>query len=388
MSTTAPILRRLHVQFATFRDGDPAGRARRAEAFRRAPAEERLVIETCHRVELISLAEASGPDPEDGAHATDAVRRVFEVVGGFDSAVVAEEQLLGQVRDAYRAALEEGTTGPVLNELLRRAIRFGRRVRAHALPGTDRSLADRGVRWLLERIEPKAPVLVAGTGEMGRLAAVELAAAGHSVTIASRSRERGERVLSALPAGGQHRTHVGPLDGDSLGAGRGAVLAVRAREPIVTAEMLRGRRPPILDLSMPSALAPDAAAALGPQALTVDALGAMTDASPVLAPAVERRLRDELEREVDGFVAWLQTRAAADALAILHGEAHAIRRRHLDRLRRRASLAPDQVAAVEAASEAMIGELLHGPSLALRRGDASAEAVRRLFGLQDAGAER
>jgi hypothetical protein len=45
-------------------------------------------------------------------------------------------------------------------------------------------------------------------------------------------------------------------------------------------------------------------------------------------------------------------------------------------------LAPEQLAAVEAASAAIVGEILHGPSLELRRGGADAEIVRRLFGLE------
>jgi hypothetical protein len=50
-------------------------------------------------------------------------------------------------------------------------------------------------------------------------------------------------------------------------------------------------------------------------------------------------------------------------------------------LRRRARLRPEQFAAVEAASSAMLRELLHGPSVQLRRGGADADTVRRLFGL-------
>jgi glutamyl-tRNA reductase len=89
-----------------------------------------------------------------------------------------------------------------------------------------------------------------------------------------------------------------------------------------------------------------------------------------------------MDDEVERFVAWLETRRSADALAILHGEADAVRRRHLDRLRRQGGLGPGQLAAVEAASAAMMGELLHGPSVELRRGGADADTVRRIFGLE------
>ena len=312
----------------------------------------------------------------------EAIRRVLEVVGGFDSAVVAEEQLLGQARATYEEALADGSTGPILNELFRRALRFGRHVRTHARPGTDRSLADRGASWLVERLgaEPVS-VLVAGTGEMGRLAALHLARAGHRVTIVSRSTERGRRVMERLP-GSRHRLAVGPLEPAMVASAGAAVLAVRNREPTLSGIHLEsGARPWTIDVSIPAAVSADAAALLGDRLLSLDRLGEIAGAAPILAPEVERRLRAEVDHEVERFVTWLETRRSADALATLHGEADAIRRRHLDRLRHRAGLRPEQLAAVEAASAAMVGELLHGPSVELRRGGADALTVRRIFGL-------
>lgn len=380
MSATRTDLHHIRVRFATFRDLTIDERSAHAEQLTSVPAVERLLLDTCHRVELVSVDDA----PTAGRYVAgrEAIRRVFEVVGGFDSAVVAEEQLLGQVRAAYEAALADGSTGPILNELLRRALRFGRRVRTHARPGTDRSLADRGASWLLERLgADPASVLVAGTGEMGRLAALHLAGAGHRITIISRSSERGRRVLERL-VGSQHRLVVGALEPATVASSRAVVLAVRSREPILSALQLRAGAPPwTIDLSTPAAVSADAAALLGRRLLTLDRLGETAGAPPVLAPGVERRLRAEMDDEVERFVAWLDARRSGDALAVLHGEADAVRRRHLDRLSRSAGLGPGQLAAVEAASAAMMGELLHGPSVELRRGGADAETVRRIFGL-------
>jgi glutamyl-tRNA reductase len=380
LSATRTDLQHIRVRYATFRDLSIEGRSAHAAQLSSVPATERLVLDTCHRVELVSVDDASVVGRCVVGRA--AVRRVFEVVAGFDSAVVAEEQLLGQVRAAYDGALAEGSTGPILNELFRRALRFGRRVRTHARPGTDRSLADRGASWLLERLgADPVSVLVAGTGEMGRVAALRLARAHHRVTIVSRSGERGGRMVEVLP-GEHHRLVVGPLEPALVAAARAVVLAVRSREPMLSAVHLKDSAPPwTIDLSTPSAVSTDAAVLLGQRLVTLDRLGEVAGTAPVLEPGVERRLRAEMEREAERFVAWLETRKSADALTILHGEADAIRRRHLDRLRRRVRLQPKQLAAVEAASAAMVGELLHGPSVELGRGGADAGTVRRIFGL-------
>lgn len=372
-------LSRIRVRFATFRDQASEDRSALARQLESLVADERVLLDTCHRVELFTVESM----PSDDAHAIgrDAVQRVFEVVAGFDSAVVAEEQLLGQVRGAYESALADGSTGPILNELFRRALRFGRRVRTHARPGTDRSLADPGVAWLLEHLSPRSSVVVVGTGEMGRLVAIRLADAGHRITIVSASADRGGRLLEQL-AGTEHHLGVGTLTAEHVARAGAIAIAIRTREPILTTPLLAaGRHPLTLDLSAPSAVTAGAATLLGDRLLTLDQLSDHTGATPVLAPETEQRLRAELVIEVDGFVAWLDARRGADALAILHGEANAVRQRHLARLQDRTALDQGQLAAVEAASAAMLGELLHGPSLELRRGGADAATVRRLFGL-------
>ena len=373
-------LDRIRVRFVTFRAPSAPDRERLLREARGGDADERVLLETCHRVELVSVGDGPLADGDEVAGRA-AIARVFEVVGGFDSAVVAEEQLLGQVRAAYEAARGGGFTGPILNELFRRALRFGRRVRSHALPGSDRSLADRGGAWLAERLgSAAASVMVAGTGEMGRLLATRIAERGHRVTVISASAERAGRLLERLPGDG-HGLSTGPITAGRIAGFAALALAVRSRAPVVTAELIARRRPWVLDLSAPGVVEARAAERLGERLMTLDALGTLAGSAPVLPPAVERRLRAEMAREVDGFVGWLDGRRGVGALEVLHRGADAVRQRHLARLRRRASLDGRQLEAVEAAASAMVGELLHGPSVELRRGGADAETVRRLFGL-------
>lgn len=341
-------------------------------------AAEAIVFETCHRVELITVDADRGTVAAQRQGAA-AVKRVFEVIAGFDSVVVAEEQLLGQARRAYEEARATGRSGPILNELIQRALRFGRLVRSHALPGTDRSLADPAVAWLRERLRPADRVVVAGTGEMGRLIARTLATAGYAVTVVSTSAERGRKVLRDLSGSG-HELTVGPLRREIVSSAAGLALAVRAREPVLTADMVRSPMTPwVVDLSSPPAVDPAARDDLGDRLLTLDQLGQRHGATPVLSPETEARLLRRLDGEVAAFAEWLDVRRSADALALFHRSADEIRRRHLDRLRRRAALDETQLAAVDAASAAMFGELLHGPTLELRHGGADADTVRRLF---------
>ena len=50
--------------------------------------------------------------------------------------LLGEAEILGQVREAYRFAHEQGATGPVLNRMFQAALEVGKRVRAETELGT------------------------------------------------------------------------------------------------------------------------------------------------------------------------------------------------------------------------------------------------------------
>ena len=113
--------------------------------------EETLVLSTCNRSELYGVpredsADSAGavelflasfhqlsPSELDGSlyrhRDSHAVRHLFRVAAGLDSMLLGEAEILGQVRDAYRIALDHGETGPVLNRMFQGALEVGKRVR-------------------------------------------------------------------------------------------------------------------------------------------------------------------------------------------------------------------------------------------------------------------
>lgn len=385
-------LDRLFVASATVRDFDTEARELLAAGLeaRSSDAGERVVLHTCHRVELISFAGAADalsdvPDVMQLTSGMGAAERVMLVAGGLDSTVLAEEQVLGQVRDAYRSALDRGQTGPVTNELMRRAIRFGKRVQSFAQPMGDRSLADRSARWVEERTATRSGLplraLVVGTGEMGRALARHFDALDAAVTVASRSADRAEDCIAALPHNERHRAMLisdvldGPLTYDIV------AIAVRSGMHRIDSRHLDNPRCLVVDLSAPSAVTADAAARLGERLLDLDRLGVSGEARR-LSAGVEGRLRNEAIAEARAFAAWLEVRASGDGIAMLRAHGDEVRRRHLERLHLKSSLDDQQAAAVEAMTVAMFGELLHGPTVRLRHDPDAAARVREVFGIE------
>jgi glutamyl-tRNA reductase len=216
---------------------------------------------------------------------------------------------------------------------------------------------------------------------MGRAFARHFATLGAWVTVASRRGDRAEDCIAALPHGERHsavlisRALAGPLPFDVV------AIAVRGGLTRLESRHLGGQRLLVVDLSSPSVVTADAAGQLGERLLDLDRLGVANGARRLSAD-VERRLRNEARSEANAFAAWLEVRASGDGIAMLRAHGEDVRRRHLERLRLKSSLDGEQAAAVEAMTVAMLGELLHGPTLRLRHDADAAATVREVFGIE------
>ena len=159
--------------------------------------DEAMILSTCNRTELYcSVREGAERVPEDWLHVRnqmtpgrldeflyrhtddEAVRHVFRVATGLESMVLGEPQILGQVKDAWRAALSAHTLHAPMDRLLQNAFAVAKRVRTETRIGANPvSVAFTAVR-LAERLFADlgaACVLLIGAGETMELAARHLA---------------------------------------------------------------------------------------------------------------------------------------------------------------------------------------------------------------------
>src|SRR3712207_4158236 len=114
---------------------------------------EAIVLATCNRVEVFAevdrfhgggtdvsrvLARQAGATVEElspyvTVHYEDqAVTHLFTVAAGLDSMVVGETQVLGQLRNAYALARDQGAVGRSLHPIAQRALRVGKRVHSRS----------------------------------------------------------------------------------------------------------------------------------------------------------------------------------------------------------------------------------------------------------------
>lgn len=328
--------------------------------------EELAVLDTCNRLEfyLVSndaeqavsrlLARLGYRVPPAGRfyvnRGVDAIRHLFRVAAGLDSPVTGEDQILGQVRAAGRAAKRSGLAGPILSFLFDVAYSSGRRARrSYRVPPVNRSLSAFALRRALEELgrQPRG-VLLIGSGETARLAARE---AGKSPVYLLSGRRDAERAFPGVKRVSRRELRAVLTDCDLV------VAATRHDGYVLTPDDLpAGQAITVLDLGFPRNVDPALKASPSVRLYNLDDVGGWTEsAHPEGMAAAE----ESVEAEVQRFDASLTATRLSPTLAKIYRWADGIRDEETAAaLRKLPDLSPHQRAVVLAMAKRLTGKLM------------------------------
>ncbi|MGL5711846.1 MAG: glutamyl-tRNA reductase [Paraclostridium sp.] len=106
-------------------------------------------------------------------HGIGAIEHLFNVSAGFDSIVLGEDQILGQVKDAHDFSMQLGSSKKVFNKLFREAITVAKEIKSNTkISEHPLSISYIAIKYLKEKLgslEDKN-VFIIGIGKMSRLA--------------------------------------------------------------------------------------------------------------------------------------------------------------------------------------------------------------------------
>ena len=373
-----------------------------AELTRREPVAEAAILSTCNRTEIYA---ASG-EPQAalewlaGYHRVEprelkpylytlpqdqAVRHAFRVASGLDSMVIGEPQILGQMKEAARAAESAGTLGTLLSKLFQRSFAVAKEVRSNTGIGANVvSMAAAAVK-LAARIFPslaEQKVLLIGAGEMIELCATHFAAQQpREMTVANRTLERAEALahrfgaktleLRDLPERLAEYDIVVSCTASSLPIiGKGTMeRTVRAR---------RHRPIFMVDLAVPRDIELEVGDMDDVFLYTIDDLAATVREGIDARQAAVAQAEAIIESQVGSFLHWMKARESVPLIRRLRESAEEARQHEVERAARMLARGDDPKAVLEALSHGLTNKLLHAPTQALNQGDASDESLKAL----------
>jgi glutamyl-tRNA reductase len=371
---------------------------------------EALVVSTCNRVEVYVQADCDAPArrfftcraPEAAEHlyakaGVDAIRHLFRVSASLDSMVVGEQQILGQVKEAYGLASAAQAAGGYFSRLCNRAFATAKRVRTETEIGRGATSMSQVAVELVEKIFGDLKgrtILLAGAGKMGALSAKALAVLGADrILVTNRSPERG--LALADQVGGTFRVWEELqqllVEADVVIVSTGAPHFVLTRDMLAKAIKARRHRSIcLIDLAVPRNVDPACAELSDVYAYDVDDMEKVVEATHEARRGEATRAEAIVEVEVVAFAKERETRAALPVLAQLRRRAEEIARAEAERTLAHVGAKLDDKGrrSVEAMAQAIVNKLLHGPTARLKdaasSGDgALAGAAAELFGIDE-----
>ncbi|HEX7325753.1 MAG TPA: glutamyl-tRNA reductase [Rhodanobacteraceae bacterium] len=381
-----------------------------AELAAQPGVDEAMILSTCNRTELYcSVRDGAEGTPEIWLHAHnqmtpgrldeflyrhtdgDAVRHVFRVATGLESMILGEPQILGQVKDAWRAARSAHTLHAPMDRLLQNAFAVAKRVRTETRIGTGPvSVAFTAVRLVEQAFSDlhESCVLLIGAGDTIELAVRHLIEHGvKRLIVANRTIETAQALVN--PVGG-YAIALADLP-KHLAEADIVISATASREPILTAAALtetlrqRRRKPMLLiDLAVPRDIEPAAAKLPDVFLYTIDDLQQSIEQGRRTREASVHEAEAIIDLQVERYLAWQRANEFDEPLRAYRAHAEAQRDEVLAHARKMLANGHDPDETLAFLANTLTGKLLHTPSVhlheAAEHGDQILlDAAARLF---------
>ena len=256
------------------------------------------------------------------SHANEAaVKHLFEVASGVDSMIIGEDQIIGQIKDAYVFCTEEALTDAVLMRLFQKSFEASKRVRSETeiKMGTTSvsSAAVQKCQLLFPDLNDKR-VLLIGAGDTGSLVLQNLNKNGvHRVAVTNRTESKAVKLAA--------RHHCTPLPFEQLPPHLYlydiVIVATGSKKPLVTYEMAQealqkrdNKTQVYIDISVPRNIEQNVEKLEELQLYTIDDLDEIVNTNMAKRKSCIESAGKIIEEMVDDFDEWLSSRSLRPAI--------------------------------------------------------------------------
>ncbi len=327
----------------------------------------------------------------------EAIKHLFMVASSLDSMIVGEPQILGQLKDAFRDAVEYRTVRVVLNRLLHKSFSVAKRVRTETCVGSCAVSVSYAAVELARKIFGdlrEKSVLLIGAGEMAELAAEHFIRQGvRRMVVANRTLER------AMELAGRFEAETVSFDRflEELKVIDIVVSSTGSQEPIIQYQDVRSRmrerrNKPLffIDIAVPRDIDPKVNEIDNVYVYDIDDLQGVIDLNKDERLNQAQKAEHIIDEETIKFRNWMNSLSAVPTIVSVREKAETIRQ---NELRKTFSQLPDlsdrEKEAIEILTKSIIKKFLHDPIVFLKKkAQRNAQAVymdftQQLFNLID-----
>ncbi len=381
---------------------------------------EAVILDTCNRLEFYLYANKAFDcrkfieelirGVQSGAVTTwrkysiettgvDLVRHLFEVAAGLDSQMIGENQILSQVKTAYRESTDCRTSKLIFHKLFHSAFRVGKAVRTHTNINCGAvSIALAAVELATDKIDLlSSTAMVIGAGENAELVARYLTKSGlRQLIIANRNKPKARTIASSFDKAeviGLPHIVKRLADVDLL------ISSTAADKPVVTYEMakpsLTGRKRPLLiiDIAVPRDVEPRVARFKCATLINIDDLNEQVKVNRKKRSTEIPKAQAIVAEFTDEFMRWYDSLNVVPVISKLLEKG--TRLAHSEARRYAKNFGPDSADKLEYFAESLVKKLLHAPISFIKNGGRELNAeqlqavdlINKMFFSEDQGSQ-
>ncbi|MDQ7031477.1 MAG: glutamyl-tRNA reductase [Desulfonauticus sp.] len=379
---------------------------------------EYLVLSTCNRVEIVGVGGAkekmvqeiltfwanfcSGSVKELTQYIyiyqdLEAIKHLFSVAASLDSMMIGEPQILGQLKDAYRKAVEAGTAKVILNRLLHKSFSVAKKVR------TETNIASSAVSISYAAVKLAKKIfgelsnytaLLIGAGEMAELAALHLVNNGiHKIFVTNRTFERAKELAKTFNGQAVPFNHLLDIlvQVDIVISSTGAPNTIVQAKQIKSILKKRKFKPMFfIDIAVPRDIDPDVNQLENIFLYDIDDLKEVVEENIASRQEEARKANLIIQEEVEKFHLWLKNLSITPTIKELMAKGEKIAEQELTKTLKKLHLSPEQEKQVRLLAFSLVKKLYLDPILFLKRRQQEEETVtnyldilRKMFHLDE-----
>lgn len=378
---------------------------------------EATVLSTCNRVEVYCVCEhlyqaadvvsevfgadvaGKGVDVRDFLYIKtddEAVKHLFRVAASLDALVVGENQIVGQVKEAFDIASEEQGLGQHLNRLFHKALYVAKRIKTETEIGRGNvsvgSAAVMLTRKIFDTLKDR-DVLLVGAGEMGETVAKSLSG-GEKVQVHLVNRTADKALTLEQNGFGttkpwQDLPELMTTADIVITALSESVVELSQESFKAVMQKRKNRTLFIIDLGVPRNVSPSVADMANVYLYNVDDLKNIVEEGKSGRDHHIIMAQNIIDEEVRLFYEMSPESGAMPAIASLAQKSEEVRQNELKRtLSRLKSLSAEDAQAIDKMTQAIVGQILKDPILTLKGKGAEVETgflsvFKQLFRLDD-----
>ena len=331
-----------------------------------------------------------------------AISRLFAVTSGLDSMILGEQQILGQIKDAYQTAVAAGASDSLLNILFQKALHVGKKVRTNTginrYPVSVSSAAVEMCREIFSSLSNKK-VLVVGAGDMSELVVQHLMSNGvKTVIVSNRSYENAVKTAAAVNGKAVHfesmaeELYHADIVISCTAAPHFVIQSDNCRETLVSRN---NREIVMIDIAVPRDIDPELQEINNVFLYDIDDLQNVVEANHKERLKAAHKARDIIEDETSRFTERMATLSFVPVIKSLQQFAENVKQEELRKaLNRFGSISEREETIINSLAHGVINKLLHSPFTKLKekavddQGYLYADVVMDLFGLEADDRER